>query len=140
MLVGVSDGTTSSLYVDGVLNSSGALLNGLAGEPGVDLFLGGDAGYTSVGINQRYFAGAISQAALFTNALTAPQVAALYSAAVLPSISVSLSGGNAVVTYSGTLWSSTNAAGPFFQVQGAQPPTYSVPATEPRLFYRTSNP
>ena len=139
MLVGVSDGTTSSLYVDGVLDNSGPVVAGLLGEPDADLLLGGNTDYTSVGINERYLAGAISQAAFFTNALTAEQVQSLFNAAV-PTISVGLSGSNLVITYNGTLLSSTNVAGPYTPVAGAHSPTYSVPATEPQRFYRSSSP
>ena len=83
MAAGVCDGANSYLYVDGTLNASGAAAGGLAGEPSADLFLGGNADFTGVGVNQRYFAGALAQAAYFTNALTAAQISHLYSVATV---------------------------------------------------------
>ena len=139
MAAGVFNGTTGGLYVDGVLNVSAAVANGLAGEPGVDLLLGGNADFTGVGTNQQYFAGAIAQAAFFTNALTAAQIQRFYSVATVPTISLADSGNNPIITYTGTLLSSTNVAGPYSPVTGASSP-YPVPQTDSQRFYRTRNP
>jgi hypothetical protein len=139
MVAGAFDGTTGSLYVDGGLYVSGPV-NGLAGEPGADLLLGGDAEFTAVGINQQYFAGAIAQAALFTNALTAAQVSQIYSLLLVPpptpTISLAGSGNHLVITYTGTLLSSTNVTGPYSPVTGASPP-YTISPSNARMFYRT---
>ena len=141
MVAGVFDGANSYLYVDGKLNVSGVVANGLAGEPGADLFLGGNADYTSVGVNQRYFAGALAQAAYFTNALTAAQVSLLYNpASALPTISIAWSGSQLVITYSGTLFSSTNVSGPYLPVSGASPPSYTTLPSSVRTFYRAGKP
>jgi hypothetical protein len=144
MVATVSDGTTSSLYVDGVLNNSGGVTGALVSEPTVDLFLGGNADYQNIGAGtQRNLAGAVAQAAYFTNALTALQIKNLYNLATVataPSISITPSGGHLVITYTGTLLSSTNVAGPYSPVTGASPPTYTVPGTDAQRFYRTHNP
>jgi hypothetical protein len=139
-VAGVYDGTTSNsyLYVDGQLNSSLNVSNVVASEPGANLYLGGNSDYTLVGNNQRYFGGALAQAAFFTNALTSAQIQTLYSSAtVIPTISISGLGANAVITYTGTLLSSTNISGPYNPVPGASSP-YPVSPTGPQMFYRTS--
>ena len=56
---------------------------------------------------------------------------------VTPAVSLVLAGTNVVITYTGTLVSSTNVAGPYNPVTGASSP-YSTPATNPQMFYRTS--
>jgi hypothetical protein len=139
LVAGVYDGTTSNsyLYVDGQLNSSRAMTNPVAGEASAHLYLGGNSDFTQVGTTQRYFAGALAQAAFFTNALTAVQIQSLFSSGVVnPTISISSSGGNIVITYTGTLLSSTNVAGPYNTVSGATSP-YSVSPGGPQMFYRT---
>jgi hypothetical protein len=138
MVVGVSDGAAKYLYVDGVLNVSGALTAGLTGEPAAQLFLGGNADYTNVGINERYFGGALSQAALFTNALSSAQVASLFTLAVTPSISISPDGAQGRITYTGTLYSSPFAAGPYTAVPGATSP-YTIPPSGTQRFFRAAN-
>ena len=88
-IAGVSDGTTASLYVDGVLNVSQGGVNGLGGSVN-DLLIGGAPDYTTSDRNfsqQRYFAGQVTQTAFFGSALSAAQIQALYfSADVSPSI------------------------------------------------------
>jgi len=138
-VAGVYTGTTSLLYVDGKLNSSAAA-TGLASEPSVHLYLGGNADYTLVGNNQRYLAGAIAQAAFYTNALTAAQISQIYAiaagSAVPPTVSITPAGANVVITYTGTLMSATNLTGAFSPVTGASSP-YTTPATNAQIFYRT---
>ena len=144
-VAGVYDGANSYLYVDGALDNSGPVTIGLTGESNTDLVLGGDADYT---FNQyqwgaRYFAGALAQAAFFTNALTASQIQTLYVGSVTPMISLGRSGINLVITYTGALLSSPNVAGPYAPVAGApfaaNPATYTVTPTGARVFYRTSS-
>lgn len=139
-LVGVSDGATSSLYVDGQLNSSAPLSAGLSSEPNAELYLGGNPDFIAVGSNQRYFAGALAHAAFFTTALTGTQIQQIVNAAnpVMPTLSLSLSGQNIVINYTGTLQSSTNALGPYTTVLGATSP-YTVPTTGAHQFFRTSS-
>lgn len=89
-VVGVSDGTTAYLYVDGQLTVTGGGVGSLSGAS-PDLLIGGAPDYTTSDVNgsqQRYFAGTVSQVAFFDSALTAQQILALYSAAdVAPTIS-----------------------------------------------------
>jgi hypothetical protein len=129
---GVSDGSHIYLYVDGQLNISAALAAGVVGEPTAHLFLGGNADNVQVESNQRYFAGAIAQAAFYTNALTFGQIQAVYG---IPTITMT----NLVIQYTGTLLSSTNVSGPYNPVGGASSP-YTVPATNAQQFYRASIP
>jgi len=107
-VAGVYDGTTSnsSLYVDGQLNASLTLTNAVPSEPNAHLYLGGSSDRTQIGVSQRFFAGALAQAALFTSALSAGQIQSLFASAVItppnPStnvtiIHVSLSGTNLLV-------------------------------------------
>jgi hypothetical protein len=136
---GVYDGTKNYLYVDGALNNSAPVSGSVAGNTTDHLFLGGDPDYTTVGSGQRYFAGAIAQAAFYTNLLTLPQIQQLYTIANTPVVSLSRnSGSQLVITYTGTLLSSTNAAGPYMIVTGATSP-YVIPATNQQQFYRSAN-
>jgi hypothetical protein len=60
----------------------------------------------------------------------------------LPVMSLApLGGGGWEVTYTGTLYSSTNVVGPYTQVPGASSP-YTIPIilTEPQRYYRSGNP
>lgn len=144
-VAGVYDGANSYLYVDGALDNSGPATVGLTGEPNASMFLGGDADYTFDQYQwaSRYFAGALAQAAFFTNALTATQIQTLYVGSVTPMISLGHSGINLVITYTGALLSSPNVAGPYAPVAGApfaaSPATYTVTPTGAQVFYRTSS-
>src|SRR5262249_38089882 len=82
-LAGVEDGRTNYLYVDGGLNAVAALVstNGLDTEPNAHVYLGGNQDAAVVNSNQRFLNGALAEAALFTNALTASQVQQIYFAA-----------------------------------------------------------
>jgi hypothetical protein len=53
-----------------------------------------------------------------------------------PTISIGVSGGQATITYTGTLLYSPNAAGPYQPVSGASSP-YVIPATGAAAFYRS---
>jgi hypothetical protein len=136
--VGVYDGAYNYLYTDGALNISAAATGQLASDTNANLFLGGNADFTVVGGNQQYFAGALAQAAFFTNALTAAQVSQLYSDAGggPPTISLERSGNNLIITYTGTLLSSTNVTGPYSTVTGASSPSYTTSPTNAQMFYR----
>src|SRR5208282_2680346 len=93
---GVYDGARNYLYVDGSLAASGTASGAIVGETS-HLYVGGDPDYTTVGVNERYFAGAIAQAAFFTNTLTLAEIQATYQAAVappLPSLSILNRSGN----------------------------------------------
>ena len=88
-VVGVSDGATASLYVDGALVRSSNSVAAITGS-GVDALIGGDpstlvpvwnGGATTA---PRYFDGNIAQVAFFTNALSAGQISQLYTVAGVP--------------------------------------------------------
>jgi hypothetical protein len=79
---GVFDGANNYLYVDGALNNSASASGGITGNANNDLLLGGDPDFIQIGANQRYFAGAIAQAAFFTNALSAAAIQQIYKLAV----------------------------------------------------------
>jgi Concanavalin A-like lectin/glucanases superfamily/Immunoglobulin domain len=147
-LAGVYDGVTSYLYVDGQLNNSATVANtnGLAAEPNAHLFLGGNSDYPypqAGGVGTRYLAGALAQAAFFTNALTASQLQLIYNGSVTPTIGLGRSGNSLVISYTGALLSSTNVAGPYNPVAGApfaaSPAVYAASPTDGQMFYRASS-
>lgn len=82
-LVGVYNGNTSSIYVDGILQSQSSGGNPLNTPPaGTDFLLGGIMiGNTPTNDYQ----GLLSNVEIYDNALSASAVAALYNSAVLPS-------------------------------------------------------
>jgi hypothetical protein len=136
---GVYDGAHNYLYVDGSLAASGTATGTIAGETS-HVYLGGDPDYTTVGVNERYFAGAIAQAAFFTSALTIAQIQTTYQAAVappLPSLSIlSRSGNQLELNWNyGTLQSATNVNGPYQDITTASPPCTML-MTNARQFYR----
>lgn len=136
---GVFDGAHNYLYVDGSPAGSSAATGTITGSSD-DLYLGGDPDNTSVGVNERYFAGAIAQAAFFTNALTLAQIQATWQAAtapVPPSFSLLNESSNTLElnwTY-GTLQTSTNVVGPYQNIINPGPPFY-VPMTNSQQFFR----
>jgi len=84
--VGVTDGTSDYLYVDGALSASNSPVGSLGGSA-YDLFIGGAPDYTITKINgasERYFAGSIAQVAFFPTALNSSQIQTLYDSADLP--------------------------------------------------------
>jgi len=141
LVAGVYDGTNNYLYVAGALNNVAAATGDVAGNLNDDVFLGGDPDYTVVGNNEQYFAGAIAQAAFFTKALTAAQVAAVFEAGTqLPppeTLAVeSLDAGQLQLNWNyGMLQSATNVSGPYRDLSGAAMP-YTVTLTNTQQFYR----
>jgi prepilin-type processing-associated H-X9-DG protein len=140
LAAGVHTGTTNYLYVDGQLNAIAPVSGSLVSDPGDDLYLGGNAADVLIVDNQQYFAGSLAEAAFYTNALTATQIQQLYTAAAgstaPPTVSILPSGGNVIITYTGTLLYSTNVVGPYNPVSGASSP-YLTPATNAQIYYRT---
>ncbi|EEF59578.1 LamG-like jellyroll fold domain-containing protein [Pedosphaera parvula] len=138
-VAGVYDGATNYLYVDGVLRGANAATGTIAGNTN-NVYLGGDPDNTRVGVNERYFAGAITQAAFFTNALSPVQIQATYQAALTPpplSLGIRNVNGNQVElnwNY-GTLQAASNVNGPYTDLPGASQP-YTIPTTSSQLFYR----
>lgn len=78
LAAGVFDGTNINLYVDGQLNNSVVATGVMTNETNTHLYLGGNADFTQVPQGDQFFAGALAQAALFTNALNAAQIQAIY--------------------------------------------------------------
>jgi hypothetical protein len=148
-LAGVCDESNGvvHLYVDGRDNADATISPGTAllaapsgSAPGAYLIsIGSRAGTkTSTSFNNQ-FVGNVDEVAIFDYALNASQIQALYAAAPVPALRMASSGGNSKVSYTGTLLSSTNVAGPYATVYGAVSP-YTIPTAGPRQFYRTSNP
>lgn len=79
MAVGVFDGATNYLYVDGALASRTAYSGSQSGS-GDDVLLGGAPDYTSPQ-SSRYWDGSLAQVAFFTNVLSAASVLQLYTVA-----------------------------------------------------------
>jgi hypothetical protein len=135
----VYDGANNKLYLDGSLAGT-ATASGTPTAGTSDLYLGGDPTYTSVGVNERFFGGAIAQAAFYTNALTAPQIQTTYQAAIAPPppvFSAWQESGNQLNlswTY-GTLQTATNVTGPYLDVPTAVAP-YPISTTNRQQFYR----
>lgn len=138
-VAGVYTGAANYLYVNGTLAASSTASGTIPGNT-ADLYLGGDPDYTNIGVNERYFAGAIAQAAFFTNALTQAQIQAAYQASTVPpppSFAASNPTGNQLqLTWSyGTLQSASNATGPYQDLTNASSP-YPIPMTNPQQFFR----
>ena len=136
---GVYDGVHNYLYVDGAPAGSSTASGVITGNTN-HLYLGGDPAYAVVGSNERFFGGAIAQAAFFTNALSAAQIQTTYQAAVNPpplSLSIqTLNGNQARLNWNyGVLQVSANPGGPYTDLPaGTQP--FTIPATNPQSFYR----
>ncbi len=137
-VVAVHNASVNILYIDGTLRNSAAASGAVVGNVVDDVFIGGDPEFLNVTGGERFFAGAVAQAAFFTNALTTAQVQQLYVAATVPMISSQFSGGQFIINYSGTLLSSTNLTGPYTSVSAATSP-YATTPTGAQMFYRTSN-
>ena len=125
--IGVSDGNTAFLYVDGALSASQVGVGSLPGTP-EDLLIGGAPDYTTGDLNashQRYFAGAITEVAFFDTALTAAQAELVYPFASTPNLTILTENGSTTI-----LWTSPKAilqsapiiTGPYTDVTGATSP------------------
>ena len=140
-VAGVYDGTNNYLYVDGTLNNSAAATGSVAGNSNDDVYLGGDPDFPLAGNNQRYLAGAIAQAAFFTNAMSAAQVQSIYQAAVNPPPRDTVAFRNAgsgqwqLNWNYGVLQSAANVVGPYSDIAGAAP-AYTITFTNRQQFYR----
>ena len=148
-LVGVCDEAHGfvRLYVDGVDRADGTVP---AGAGLLAVSAGSLAGASLVSIGSRtgsktaasfnnQFVGTIDEAAFYSYALSASQVQALYAAAPVPALGVARSGAGTLLTYTGSLRSSTNVAGPYSLVPGAASP-FALLSDAPQVFYRASNP
>jgi hypothetical protein len=140
-LVFTDDGNTIQLYVDG--NAAGGNVpatdyapQGVNGDPSLncgDEILGQRGDYAFFGAN----AGE-GDVAIYNYALSPAQIMNHYlnGASVAPSSpAAALVSGEVIITWSsGYLFSSTNLAGPYSQVNGATSP-YTSPTNSSQLFY-----
>jgi hypothetical protein len=67
-----------------------------------------------------------------------PATAVVIDLQAPPTISLSQSGNSVIITYTGTLLSSTGVTGPYAPVAGAASP-YTVPLTNALQFYRAES-
>ena len=145
-VVGVCDQASGSirLYVDGKSQGTGSV------APGTGL-LALPSSYPVIIASQETQGGAsfsgptnafMGQVAIYGYALSASQVASNYNAAThvpAPTISAVLSGTNLVLTYTGTLLSSTNVNQPVTNVVPGATSPYMIPATNSQRFFRSGN-
>lgn len=131
---GVPNATNNgSLYLDGVLAAKNTV--GPIAASGYDVWIGGSPDY---GLS-RLLSGTLAQAAIFTNALSATQMLALYNASsVAPPVSLQIipTGDDYLtLTWSqGLLLQSTNLAGPWTTNPATSP--YNFTPTSPEMFFR----
>jgi len=127
-LAGTYDGTKWNLYRNGVLVASSA--PGFGALP-VDL---GDWAVGAIGNGwANNFAGTVDEVAIYNTALTAEQIASHYSAAC--PLTISAAAGNVTVNWcSGTLQAAGAVNGTYTNVAGANPPSYTQPATGTTFF------
>lgn len=141
-LVGVCDEADSNvlIYVDGALAGQVDIPpgSGIFSSSSAPLTIGARATSATSG-NNHQFIGRIDDVAIYNYALSASQVRQLYAAAPAPVMSMTWSGGNMVINYTGQLLSATNVAGPYQPVPGASWPAYTVPLTNSQMFYRVNN-
>jgi hypothetical protein len=122
-----------SLYVDGVLAANNTI--GVPAGDGLDVWIGGSPDYGT----QRLLSGRIAHAAIFTQALSASQILALYNAgSIAPGVTLNLApagAGGLTLTWSqGTLLQSTNVAGPWTTNTAASP--YTVVPTNSQMYFK----
>ena len=134
-VVAIRQGTNGFIYVDGLLGASAA------GE--FVAFLDGQRS-TYIGRNQRDnidpLTGDLDEVALFNRALSPAEVASIAPTVTPPTLGISHSGADVVVTWStGTLLEARNVNGPWTPNPTAVSP-YAVPATNSALFFRAQRP
>jgi hypothetical protein len=124
------------LYVNGV-DVADATISGGVQAGTVPISIGSRQSSFRPG-NNLNFVGAIDEVAIYNYALSAVQVLNHYATGTNPvaRLYVTLSGGNAVLTWSpGTLQSAPKVDGPYTTVPGATAP-YSIPPTNSALFFK----
>lgn len=140
---GVFDGVNNYLYIDGALNSASAASGSVIGNSD-DVLLGGDPDFTLVGNNEQYFAGALAQAAFYTNALTPSQITSIYLAGVSSPPPLELTLQNSTNRQFqldwnyGVLQEATNVSGPYIDLTGTASPC-TVLMTNLQQFFRIKN-
>ena len=143
-VVGVCDQASGTIriYVDGKSQGTGSVVAGtglLALSSSYPVILASQEGQGGGSFNGPTNA-IMGQVAIYNYALSANQVASNYNAAIYvapPSITVSLSGTNLVIAYTGTLLSSTNVSQPVTNVVVGATSPYTVPATNRQMFFRS---
>jgi hypothetical protein len=145
-LVGVCDEPNSvmTLYIDGQSVGTAAIPSKGGILASTNLMSIGSRRSSSVVTNYDFqFVGYVNDVAIYNYALSANEIAAQYVAGggipSVPFISIGSSGGNIVITYTGTLLSSTNVAGPYNPVAGATSPYTNAPSNA-QMLYRASYP
>lgn len=133
-LAGTFDGTAWRLYRNGALVATTADTVGALSEPGANWAIGsrGDG-------NADAFKGLVDEAAIYDRALTPAQIAAHYSSGlgVVRSLSIARSGGDVVITWSGSvLQSAGEVTGAYGDVAGSPVSPLKVTPAEVRKFYR----
>src|SRR6202453_1311278 len=130
---GTLTGNNGSLYVDGRLVANNAIATTPAGDD-LDVWIGGAPDYGTA----RLLPGYIADAAIFTEALSAAEVEALYSGGVI--VDIAHSGSSIVLTWpSGTLLQAPTVLGPWTTNSAAVSP-YTVSATNGEKFYKVQVP
>jgi hypothetical protein len=148
---GVSGTQTTNVWTHAVLTYDGEYWNmyqngqyiGFSYDPvgALDWPLAWAIGSGTADGASRKFSGNICQAAIYNYALSPDQVQAHYVAGTTTQVNLTLaiakSGNSATITWSANamLQVSTNAAGPYTDVNGATSP-YTVPATNKAAFFR----
>ncbi len=122
-----------SLYVDAVLVASNTV--GVPAGDSLNVWIGGSPDY---GLG-RLLAGSIAHAAVFSRALSAAQIAALYQAASIPpAVTVNFApavSGRLTLSWSqGTLLQATNLAGPW--TTNSAPSPYMVTPSNTQMYFK----
>jgi uncharacterized protein YjdB len=134
---GTLTGNNGSLYVDGALVANDAVSTTPAGDS-LDVWIGGAPDYGVTYPRARLFSGSIAHAAIFTEALSAAEVGALYTGQ--PILDITRTGRNVVLTWSsGTLLQAPTLLGPWTTNSAAVSP-YTTPATNGAEFYKVHVP
>ena len=128
-LAGTYDGFNWNLYRDGV-----QVATTTTGGP---ISVSQDWAIGGAGSAERWFDGAICQAAIYTTALTAQQIATHYAASSPHPLTVTVSGGTVTLTWpTGTLQEADAANGAYTDVPGNPSSRYSPTVGPTKKFYR----
>ena len=131
-LVGVYDGTDSTLYVNGVPYAAPAAGYVANYDDGVN-----PAGPFTIGARSSlsdYFDGSVDEVAFYNRALTATEVTSHYL--TLPQVTIEALGGDVTLTWPfGTLQHADDVGGEYTDLPGATSP-YTIPAGGTQKFYR----
>ena len=123
-----------ALYVDGVLKANNTVLVNTGSL--LDVYIGGAPDYGT----GRLLPGSIAHATIFTNALSAAQITALYNTSLvapIPKLTITPSGSGSltVIWWQGLLQQATNVSGPWITNMANSP--YLVVPTNFQTYFRT---